>query len=188
MSDLKLNILVIPTYNTQTLGIADASTYPPSPPISSPTIEITIPGGFGKVTLPFVPNDFNIFNSTSLGITSPGDQLEALPDGVYYLKYSVTPAYENYVDRTIMRTDKLQEKFDEAFMRLDMMECDRAIKTQQKIDLNTIYFFIQGAIAAANNCAVDTANKLYNQASKMLNNFNKNGCQCSGTNYVNNFQ
>ena len=74
-----------------------------------------------------------------------------------------------------------------AFMRLDMMECDRAIKTQSKVDLNTIYFFINGAIAAANNCATDTANKLYNQASIMLNNFVRNNCGCSGNNYVINF-
>jgi hypothetical protein len=39
-----LDILVIPTYNTLTLGIADASTYDTDPPVvSSPTIEITIP-------------------------------------------------------------------------------------------------------------------------------------------------
>lgn len=184
MADLKLDILVIPTYNSLTLGIADASTYDTVP--TAPTIEITVPG-FGIVTLPFVPNDFNLFNSTSLGITAVGDNLLPLPDGVYYLKYSITPAYVNYVDRTIIRVEQLQEKFDSAFMRLDMMECDRAIKTQQKVDLNSIYFFIQGAIAAANNCAVDQANKLYNQANKMLDNFMRNDCGCSGVNYVTNF-
>jgi hypothetical protein len=103
------------------------------------------------------------------------------------LKYTIAPAYENYVNKTIIRVDQLQEKFDNAFMKLDMMECDQAIKTQSKVDLNSIYFFIQGAIAAANNCAVDTANKLYAQANKMLNNFVKSNCGCSGNNYVNNF-
>jgi hypothetical protein len=86
-----------------------------------------------------------------------------------------------------MRVEQLQERFDAAFMRLDMMECDRAIKTQQKVDLTSISFFINGAIAAANNCAVVEANRLYNQASKMLNNFMRNGCQCSGNNYLINF-
>jgi hypothetical protein len=186
MADLKLDILVIPTYNTLTLGVADASTYPVAPPVQSPTIEIDVPT-FGVVILPFNINDFNIFNSASLGITDVTDSLLPIPDGVYKLKYSVAPAYINYVEKSIMRVDKLQEKFDEAFMRLDMMECDRAIKTQAKVDLNTIYFFIQGAIAAANNCAIDTANKLYNQADKMLSYFMKNDCGCSGTNYVTNF-
>jgi hypothetical protein len=184
MATTKLDILVVPTYNTLTLGIADASTYASTP--SAPTIEITVPG-FGLVTLPFVPNDFNIFNSTSLGITGVGDTLLPLPDGVYQLKYSIAPAYSNFVERSIMRVDQIQERFDEAFMRLDMMECDRAIKTQDKVNLNSIYFFIQGAIAAANNCAVADANKLYNQATKMLNNFMRGGCQCSGNNYVTNF-
>jgi hypothetical protein len=70
---------------------------------------------------------------------------------------------------------------------MDMMECDRAIKTQQKVTLNSINFFIQGAIAAANNCAIAQAEKLYAQANKMLNDFMKNGCQCSGNNYILNF-
>jgi hypothetical protein len=186
MADLKLDILVIPTYNSLTLGIADASTYPTSPVVSSPSIEIAVPG-FGSVILPFNINDFNIFNSTSLGITAVGDPLLPLPDGVYQLTYSVAPAYLNYVNKTIIRVEQLQERFDSAFMRLDMMECDLAIKTQQKVDLTSIYFFIQGAIAAANKCATAEANKLYNQASKMLNNFMRNGCQCFGNNYLVNF-
>jgi hypothetical protein len=187
MPTLNLDILVIPTYNAQTLGVADASTYPTDPPVvSAPSIEIVIPA-FGSIVLPFNVNDFNIFTSASLGITQVGDPLLPLPDGVYTLTYSVAPAYENFVTKTIIRVDQLQEKFDNAFMKLDMMECDKAIKTQAKVDLNSIYFFIQGAIAAANNCAVDTANKLYNQADKMLNNFIRNGCNCSGNNYVVNF-
>jgi hypothetical protein len=185
MADLKLDILVIPTYNSLTLGIADASTYPESPAVESPTIEIIVPG-FSTVVLPFNINDFNIFNSTSLGITSVGDTLLPLPDGVYSLKYTVAPAYLNFVDKSIIRVEQLQEKFDNAFMQLDMMQCDLAIKRQSKVELNSIYYFIQGAIAAANNCAVDTANKLYNQANKMLTNFINQGCGCSGNNYINN--
>lgn len=184
MADLKLDILVVPTYNSKTLAVNDISVYPTTP--SAPSIEITVPG-FGETNIPFNPGEINVFNSTSLGLTSLNDDLLPLPDGVYFLKYSITPAYKNFVQKSIMRVDQLQEKFDNAFMKLDMMECDRAIKTQQKVDLNTIYFFIQGAIAAANNCAIDEANKLYNQANKMLTNFMNSGCYCSGNNYVKNF-
>jgi hypothetical protein len=182
MSDLKLDILVIPTYNTLTLGIADASTYPDDPPnVSSPSIEINVPN-FGIVILPFNVNELNVFSSATLGITPVGTT-DALPDGVYFLKYSVAPAYDNFVEKSIMRVDRLQEKFDGAFMKLDMMECDRAIKTQSKIELTTVSFFISGAIAAANNCAIVEANKLYLQADKMLTNFIRKNCGCSGNNY-----
>jgi len=179
----KLDFLVVPTYNTLTLGIADASIYVGVP--ASPSIEISVPG-FSKVNLPFVPNDFNIFNSASLGLSDPGVN-NPIPDGVYYLKYSIAPSFENYVEKSIIRVEQLQERFDAAFMQLDMMECDLAIKTQSKVELNSIYFFIQGAVAAANNCAVDTANKLYAQASKMLTNFTRGDCGCSGNNYITNF-
>lgn len=186
MADLKLDILVIETYNSKTLGVADNSVYPDSPPVQSPTIQITIPG-FGLVSLPFTPDDFNVFNSTSLGLTGVTDDLLPLPDGIYTLTYSVTPAYENYVTKNIMRVQQLQEKFDETFMSLDMMECDMAIKKQSKVELNSIYFMIQGAIAAANNCAIDVANKLYLQASKQLTNFTNKNCGCSENNYLINY-
>jgi hypothetical protein len=83
-----------------------------------------------------------------------------------------------------MRVDQLQEKFDNAFMKLDMMECDLAIKKQQKVTLDSIYYFIQGSIAAANNCAVDTATKLYKQALRMITNFATDECGCTGNNYT----
>jgi hypothetical protein len=164
----------------------DASVYPDNPPlVSGATIEIDVPG-FGLVSLPFIIEELNIFTSSNLGISAVGVS-QPLPDGIYHLRYSTAPATVNHVEKTIIRVDQLQEKFDEAFMKLDMMECDRAIKTQAKVDLNTVYFFIQGAIAAANNCAEVEANKLYTQADKMLNNFIKNNCGCSGNNYQINF-
>jgi hypothetical protein len=186
MANLQLDILVIPTFSVLTIGIADASVYPTNPAeVLAPSIEIDIPG-FGTKILPFVPNETNVFTSSDLEITDVGCN-QALPDGVYRIKYSVAPAYINYVEKTILRVEKLQEKFDNAFLQLNMMECDRAIKTQSSVDLNTINFFIQGAIAAANNCAEYESNKLYIKADSMLNNFLKSNCGCSGNNYQLNF-
>jgi len=186
MANLQLDILVVPTYSVLTIGIADASVYPTNPPVvSAPSIEIEIPG-FGTVILPFVPNGINVFTSSNLGITELGCS-QPLPDGIYRLRYSVAPAYTNYVEGTILRVERLQEKFDSAFLQLNMMECDRALKTQSSVQLNTINFFIQGAIAAANNCAEYESNTLYSQADNMLNNFLKSNCGCSGNNYLINF-
>ena len=186
MANLKLDILVVPTYSVLTLGVADASTYPTNPPVvSEPSIEIDIPG-FGTKILPFVPGEINVFTSSNLGITDVGCN-QPLPDGIYRIKYSVAPAYANYVEKSILRVERLQEKFDSAFLQLNMMECDRALKTQSSVTLNTINFFIQGAIAAANNCAEYESNTLYAQADNMLNNFLKSNCGCSGNNYQLNF-
>lgn len=185
--DLQLDLLIPPTYSTLLLSIVDASVYPDNPPIvSSPTIEIDIPN-FGIKMLPFVPNETNIFASDTLEITDAGVK-QPLPDGIYYIKYSIAPAYLNYVKKSIIRVDKLQEKFDNAFLQLDLMECDNAIKTQASVTLNTINFFIQGSIALANNCAEQDSLKLYNRANKMLDAFLNSNCGCSGNNYVLNFK
>ena len=186
MPNLHLDILVIPTYDVNTLAIADNSTYPTDPPtVTSPTIEIDVPG-FNPVVLTFTPNELNIFNSTTLGITEE-DCYQPLPDGIYRLKYTIAPAYENYVEKSILRVDNLQEKFDNAFLQLNMMICERALKTQSSVQLNTINFLIQGAIAAANNCSEYQSSTLYNQANSMLDNFLKADCGCSGNNYLINF-
>lgn len=187
MPTLNLDIIILPTYSTYTMAVVDISTYPTDPPsVTSPTLQVDVPG-FDTVYLDFTVQETNVLNSTLLGITEAGSET-SIPDGIYHLKYTVNPAYENYVEKTIMRVDKLQEKFDEVFMQLDMMECDGAIKKQAKVNLNSIYFFIQGALAAANNCATDKAEKLYEQASKMLDNMISNNCGCTGVNYVINYQ
>lgn len=187
MAELKLNITIVPTFDVLSLSILDISTYAVLPPAeTNPTIEINVPG-FGSVFIPYVELSLSVYFSDSLGITEAGIY-QPLPDGIYYFKYTVEPANINFVEKTIMRVDRLQARFDEAFMQLDMMECDQAIKTQSKVELSTIYFFIQGSVAAANNCDPITANKLYNKASKMLDTFINNNCGCSGNNYQINFQ
>jgi len=183
MPTLKLDLLVINTYTTMTMGVLDSTIYPDENPIvSSPTLSVSVPG-FDIVEIPFDIQELNLLNSTDLGITTEGNE-EALPDGIYYLTYTIEPADENFVERTIVRVDNLQEKFDNAFLTLDLMECDRAIKTQAMVQLNSIYLFIQGAIAAANNCAADQAMKLYNQADRMLDHFLSNNCGCSNNNFT----
>lgn len=169
---------MVPTYSTYTMAVVDASVYSVAP--VSPKIDISVPG-FNPITIVFSPNQLNLYNSTNLGLTAIGAPAVPIPDGVYTLKYYTTT---ESVTKTIMRVDQLQERFDNAFMKLDMMECDLAIKKQQKVTLDSIYYFIQGSIAAANNCAIDTANKLYKQAENMLKNFSSDDCGCTGNNYT----
>ena len=177
-----INILTVPTYDLNTLAIVDNSVYDGAPPAVTLTIDIP---GFGIVMgLPFTVNTINVYNSVTLGISTT---LIPIPDGVYTISYVITGETTPSVEKRIMRVDKLQEKFDEAFMNLEMMEQDRAIKTQSKVDLMSVYFFIQGSIAAANKCAVAESTKLYIQADKMLNAFIAGRCGYSGNNYIINF-
>jgi hypothetical protein len=177
---INLDILIVETYSMYALSISDFSTYPNNYTPVSPTIQIT-PPGFQSVTLDFVPNTINNFSSADLGINFlPSSDPMKLPDGIYKAKYTINPATQYHVEKTWIRVNYLQEMFDSAFMKMDMMECDNAIKKQAKVELDSIYYFIQGAIAAANQCAEKEALKMYNQAQSMLTKFITNKCNCNG--------
>lgn len=174
---MTLEFIIIPTYDIRFINILDISTYDVTPPITFiPTLDITVPGGFNNVSIPFSTGTYNILDSTLLEITEEGT--DALPDGIYVFKYSTSPV--SFVEKTILRVDVLMQKFDEVFMKLDMMQCDRATKAQEKVQLNTISDLIQGAISSANNCATDQAMELYKKADKLLSRFRKNSACCGG--------
>lgn len=180
---LKLDLLVVPTYSTMTMGVLDSSIYPSEETeVANPTLFVSVPG-FDEVELPFSVRELNLLNSTDLGITEEGDE-QKIPDGVYYLRYAIEPIETSFVEKAIVRVDNLQEKFDETFLKFEFMECDRAVKEQVMVELNTIYLLIQGAVAAANGCATAQGLKLYNQAERMLNNLLNNDCGCSHNNFI----
>ena len=136
-----LDLLLIDTHSAKSIGISDFSQYPTGYSLISPTLEITA-SGFSPVTISFAVNSINIFTSLNLNITCAGQELEDLPDGIYTVKYSIAPAYLHNVTRTFLRVEKIQEKFDTAFMKLDILQCDGPLRKQKEEELNSIYYFI----------------------------------------------
>jgi len=177
-----VRLTVTPTYDKLTLGLTDTSSYDAVP--ASASVVLT-PPGYDAVTLSITPEALNVFESSDLEIVSAGETEVSLPDGVYSAVF--TPLGITPITIYFMRIEKLQERFDAAFMKLDIMECDRAIKKQAKVDLMSVYFFMQGSMSAANNCAITESNTLYATASRLLTSFIRNNCGCSGTNYLVNF-
>jgi len=177
MAEPKLNLLFPETHDAKSLLIADISKYPVPYTIVNPTIQITVPG-FNVLTLPFTAEGFTVYDSMSLEITCSDLDCDTidLPDGIYYVKYSITPAYRYFVNKSFLRINKLQEKFDAVYLRLDFMQCDQAIKQEDFDVLNTIQTYINGAVAAANNCLDVLAMKLYGKALDAINDFVNHRC------------
>lgn len=174
MADPKLDLLIIDTHNTYSLGIGDISTYVGTP--VNPTIQLT-PPGFNTVTLSFTPNNINIYDSENLGLCV-ASQVEntPIPDGVYKIRYTIHPAHKYYVEKTFMKVDQILEKFDIAFLKTDIVNCDIDLKEKDAKLLREINFDIQGAIAAANSCAIKLANQLYSRANTRLDKFLEQRC------------
>lgn len=172
-----MNILVMESHSLENLLLADISYYPSGFTIVSPTLEIT-PPNYSLKTIPFTAQGIEVFNSNSLGITDGTCSPIELPDGIYNLKYSVYPSYKNYVKKTFIRVEKLLEKFDKAYLKLDISQCDLAFRIVERKELDLIWGYINGAIASANNCAEKQAMELYNKADKHLDKFIKT-CKCN---------
>lgn len=175
MATPTLDILIFDTHSPTTLAIGDASTYPTGFNVSTPTIEITVPS-YPVISIAFAASSVQVYNSTSLGITSEGCDNTSLPDGLYKIKYSIYPAYLYFTEKTFLRTDRLWAKFDEVYLKLDIFQCDDAIKYQEKQQLDVIEDYINGAIAAANKCANKLAVELYTKANSLIDKFINNTC------------
>lgn len=175
-----LDLILMDTHDLKTIAIGDASVYN-NFNISTPSIQIT-PPGYGTVTLTFTPSGIQIYNAFTLGLILTDETnctLPPLPDGVYSFIYSIAPAYVYNVTKQFLRTAQIESDLDEAFLKLEMMECDGKLKREKKMIIDDIEYYIAGAIAAANKCALKKATELYNKARKMLDNFVNNlDCKC----------
>lgn len=181
MPNLKLKILYFETQESTTFGIKDVSTYEIGI-INNPILKVCVPG-FGEKEIVFIPNSLNLIDSTKLGITELGCEQD-LPDGFYKFTYCTTLAtlptsLKTCVYNNFFRTNKIQELFDNAFLKLELSECNSVLKKQELINLNTINIFIQSAIASANNCSEKQALVLYTKAKRMLEKFTTSECSCN---------
>lgn len=166
-----LNITYIETHNSTTLCLADISYYPPTWSIVAPTIQIT-PPSFATKTISFPARTMQIYNSGDLGITcSDSCDPIALSDGIWHITYTINPFNQWYVNKTFIRVNELYEKLDKTYLKLDFMQCDEQIKRQDKELLDTIETYINGAIAAGNNCLEKKAMQLYRKAEIMLSEY-----------------
>lgn len=171
-----LNIDYLQEKNSLTkLYVADMSTYNGyNPNTHSPTLEITAPG-FTKVALDFVPNSVNIFTASNLNVDCSDDS--TLPDGVYVIRYTISPSSTYNIEKTFIRVVAIKCKYSRIFLGVDMdCACGQSKQSQLKAQLRDIKEMIEGAIAASNQGDVDGAMELYRIADKSLDRIQP--CNC----------
>ncbi len=162
------------------MAVADTSFYPTGFNIINPSIEVT-PPGFNTTVLNYSHNTITTFNSNTLGITCVSDirLLTNLPDGIWTVKLSISPPIQWNVERAFIRTEQIQQKLGEAFLKVDLTQCNINAQRENMRVVDEISFFIQAAIAAANQCNNILAMNLYRTANTMLDNFLRSRCRGS---------
>lgn len=163
-----LDFTIFNTNNCKTLGVIDTSIYTAA--VGSPILTITRPGFASPVIVNFVPKQVNVLNSNNLLLTSVSslDDLATLPDGIYCITYSVRNNTGDPITKNHLRTCKLVQRYENAILNLDILECCDNVRKKKLLQLFEIEFMIESAIASANICNIELAMELYNKAQKLL--------------------
>jgi hypothetical protein len=162
------------------IRIWDASVYGEGLDIDCPRLDIYLPG-FSMpiyytnnalldpptVLLPgFVKN----FSTSDLGITHSSDDPGTFPDGLYTIRYSVSPNDIVFVQYYHLRTTHLMNTYYREVCKIQLQACEPNAEQHQKMhDLRYIKMYIDAAKAKAEYChAPVQAVEMYTYAEKLL--------------------
>ena len=163
------------TLNKCILRVVDTSLYNSMTPVSCPNLQITLPGFIQPAvfTEPTVDPGF-ILNLTAcdLGVQTVncGTVYNDLPDGIYIIRYSISPNDIVYVEYNHLRITKALWKYNNILCDLDIAACDPPEAVKQKLNtLRLIKMYLDAAKAQVEICHhPDKGMQLYNYAVKLL--------------------
>ena len=145
------------------LRIWDASIYGDGLDIDCPRLDIYLPG----FSLPIYyttnpdldpptvlnPGFVKNFSSTDLGLTAENSDVIAFPDGLYTIRYSVSPNDTVYVQYYHLRTTRLMNMYYKEICKIQLQACEPTAEQHQKMhDLRYIKMYIDAAKSKAEYC------------------------------------
>lgn len=172
-----LGVEVIPTVNDSILHLFDSSVYSESLGVTCNRLEISVPG-FRTPRLLEPLKLFNLaINGIVLDLISPEtDVLPPLPDGVYHIKYSVSPNEEVYVEFDHLRTTAFDRQILKARCELNMGSCSPSEDIREDLKtLREIDDYVKAAVASVEVCEeeVEKGLGLFIYAKKLLDRYSK---------------
>jgi hypothetical protein len=171
------------TMNKGILRVVDTSVYNPQIAVTCPLLEIT-PPGFAAPTQ-FTDQDFTpgfILNLTAcqlgLQLTGCGTTIADLSDGIYIIKYSVSPNAVVYVEYNHLRITNALWRYYNLLCDLDVAACDPPASVKQKLEkLNMIKMYLDAAKSLVEFCHEPKKGMdIYNYAVKLLDKMDCKTC------------
>lgn len=136
------------TNNPRIFRVFDTSIYTPLIPINCGVLQITPPGFNVPKNIDIIPNFNLVLNACSLGLqsTNCSESSDILPDGIYYVKYSVSPNDQVFVEYTHLRNTQFINRYNQILADIELAACDpdADVKAQLK-ELRLIKSFIDAA-------------------------------------------
>lgn len=163
------------TLNKCILRISDTSIYNVDAGVRCPLLQITLPGFVRPVNFEesTISPGFNLnLTACDLGVqvANCGTEYADLMDGIYILKYSVSPNEHVYVEYNHLRITNALLKIQEILCELDIADCEPSKIVKDK--LNQVTFIkrtLDAAKAKVEFCHEPAKGmQLYNYAIKLL--------------------
>lgn len=176
----QLSLEVPDTNNCSVFRVIDTSIYDEHVEVTCNKLEITSPG-FNEPVVIDVVQGFNlVLNGCTLGIQSVGcGQIsERLPDGIYTIKYSVSPNDKVYVQYHYLRTCQTNNKYFNELCKLELAACEPQAEVKEQLnELRLIKSFIDAAKAKVEQCDdLQEGMELLVYAQNRLQKYANNGC------------
>lgn len=165
--------LEVPTVaNCEILKITDTSQYASNLEIDCAQLLITLPGSAQVKPIDVVPGfDLNI-NACALAIQSTGCEESRinLADGIYIIRYSVSPNDKVYVEYNVLRITTILSTYYKKLCELDITPCEpSSVKEQLLAEMKYIRTLIDAAKAKVEYCqSPNEGMELYDFAKKKL--------------------
>ena len=173
MANHVLSLEVPTVMNPCILTIMDTSVYTDLIPVTCEQLNITVPGFQHSVQLDVNAGFIENITACDLNLqtTNCGTEYVDIPDGIYIIKYSVSPNDVVYVEYNHMRITKALNRYYNILCRLDVADCDPPFKIKQKLEeLNLIKMYLEAAKSKVEFChEPQKGMSLYNYAWKLLN-------------------
>jgi hypothetical protein len=155
------------------LCIKDTSQYSKELAIDCEELLITLPG-YSVPVLIKVDNGFDMcLTACTLALQTDncGTTQAQIPDGIYIIKYSVSPNSKVYVEYNHLRVTKLLTTYYEVLCDLNVQPCQPDINKQELLsEMYYIRTMIDAAVSNVEYCQSSAQGmQLYNYAKQRLN-------------------
>lgn len=165
------------------IRIWDASVYGAGLAVDCPRLDIYLPGF--ALPIYYIPDSTAIppktlnpgfvknFSTADLGITANDQPAGVFPDGLYTIKYSVSPNETVFVECYHLRTTHLVNTYYREICKVQLQACEPTAEQHQKLhDLRYIKMYVDAAKAKAEYCnSPKQAVEMYNYAETLLSKY-----------------
>lgn len=179
----QLSLDIQQTNNCSLFRVIDTSIYSPDLEVTCPSLEVTAPGFNQPVSVNVSANFEVLITACVLGIqrTNCGTEASVLPDGVYNIKYSVSPNNQVFVEYHYLRNCQVLNAYYLELCNLELAACEPTADVKAQLDeLRLIKSYLDAAKAKVEHCNdVQQGMELFIYAKDRLAKFGRSSC-CGG--------